>query len=117
MVSIINLLIWEKDLIEKLEEISIKIAEDTYARKKVEADLWCTLPFKELGATNDKMRAQVVLNRMQQTFPTPSGTDKAKMTALENKLKFVRQVISVMESFGVNEIDLKEKKEEDQDKK
>lgn len=115
MVSIFNLLIREKNLIEELEEISIRIAEDSYARKKEEANLWCTLRFKELGATSDKMRGHVVSNRMQQIFPTPSGTDKARMTALENRLKFVRQVISVMESLGVTEIDLEEEK--DQDKK
>ena len=116
MVSIYDLLKEEKKKVEEVNKMKISVVELKRLRDLDEADIWLSTDFKALGATNDKLRSAVVTKTMSQ-FPNTYEQKKAKISVIENEIKYIREVIGVMKEFGVDEIDLEEAKEEAKDNK
>lgn len=108
-----------KDIKEKNKEIG-KLKEELVSAKaqdeENEASLWINTPFKEKGLTNDNMRKAYVRQQMGLLYPSFYASKKAKLNNLEAEVKWDYEMINVMKLFGVFEIDLEEKQEEEKDK-
>lgn len=113
MATIFDLLKEEEKKIKKANKIRVGLAELKRLRELDEADIWLSTDFKALGATNDKLRSAIVTQKLNQ-FPNTYEQKKAKLIALENEVKYIRDVIDAMKEFGVDEIELEEKDKDEE---
>lgn len=104
MVNIYDLLKQEKELVEKSQKLRTELVEEYRLRKLDEGNAW-NMDFKAIGATTDKLRAAAVQRVMNQ-HPNIYAQKKAKFDNIEKEIKFIREAISVMKQFEVEEIDL-----------
>lgn len=117
MVHITELLQEQDKKIQELNKLRLKAVDEKKQKEENEADLWITTNFKEKGLTNEKMRQAYVVNQMALLYPNFYDQTKVKITNLEYEIKCLRQVISVMIEFGVEEIEFPKKEEKDKDKR
>lgn len=119
MVTIVELLKKEQSIIKELDVARAEAIEEKLKSEQDEATLWVTTNFKDKGFTNDKMRSAYVTQQKQLLYPNFYEQKRAKVNNLENQLKFIKQVISVMIQFEIKEIDgldFEEEKAEEKEK-
>lgn len=109
MVSVYDLIREEKEIIKKIQKITIELVEEERLRNLDEANAW-NMDFKSIGATTDKLRTAAVKRQMN-AFPNVVEQKKAELSNLYLDLKFVRQTIDVMIDFGEENIDLEKDKD------
>lgn len=117
MTTIYDLLKDEKNKVKKLNNLRDELVEEKRLRDLDEADCWVSTDFKAKGLTNEKQRNAYVKKHMS-TMPNTYASKKATFESLEQEIKWIRETISVMQKFGVEEIDFteKDKNEENKDK-
>lgn len=108
MTTIYDLLKDEKNKVKKLNNLRDELVEEKRLRDLDEADCWVNTDFKAKGLTNDKQRNAYVKKHMS-TMPNTYSLKKAAFESLEQEIKWIRETISVMQKFGVEEIDFTEK--------
>lgn len=113
MVHIFDLLKEEKEKTEELNTLRTNLVESKRLRDLDEANCWVNTDFKAKKLTNDKQRNAYVKKQMS-TMPNTYAQSKAEFESLEQEIKWIREVISVMQRFGVDEIDFTDKEEEEE---
>ena len=108
MTTIYDLLKDEKNKVKRLNNLRDELVEEKRLRDLDEADCWVNTDFKAKGLTNDKQRKKKKKKHMS-TMPNTYSLKKAAFESLEQEIKWIRGTISVMQKFGVEEIDFAEK--------
>lgn len=104
-------------LTDEIGNLRIQVVEEKAKDELHEADLWINTPFKEKGLTNDKMRNAYVTQQMSLLYPSFYLTKKAKLTYLEERLKWVYTMIHTMRENGIDEIEFESDKDENEESK
>lgn len=85
------------DTENQLEKERLAMIRDKESYKDLEASAWLLIPFKEKGATNEKMRNALVREHMNTTCPPTYKNKEGKVKNLEDRIKMLQIVLDVMD--------------------